>query len=109
MNFNLLLEQVLFENELVLIAEQAQAVADKLENLSDFADTANQQAADAKQITSKTGEPLDVKELLTLRAKLMSLVSIAQKWPNNLTPQQKEKKLDDYILNATTEIGRAHV
>ena len=35
MNFDLLLEQVLFENELVLIAEQAQAIANKLENLSD--------------------------------------------------------------------------
>jgi hypothetical protein len=100
MNFNLLLEQVLFENELFLISEQAEAIANKLENLSDFADTANKEAETAKQATSQTGNPIDVKQLAELRNKLMELVSTGQRWNVNLTPEEKEKKLDDYIQNA---------
>jgi len=100
MNFNLLSEQVLFENELFLISEQALAIANKLENLSDFANTAKQEAEVAKQNTKKTGEPIDVKELSALRAKLMLLVGTSLNWGTNLTPEQREKKLDDYIQNA---------
>lgn len=100
MNLNLLLEQVLFENDLVLIAEQAQVIGQKLEKITDFAELANKQAETAKAVTKKTGQPINPKDLLDLRSKLMNIVSVGQNWQKTLTPEQREKKLDDYIQNA---------
>ena len=74
MNLKLLIEQVLFEQKLIDLAEQAELVAQELKNLRDFADLANASADEAKQISKETGEELDVSALYALRDHLKSFL-----------------------------------
>lgn len=99
MNFKLLSESVLYENELVLIAEQAEQIVKKLNTLTDFALEADKEADIAKKTTKESGKLIDTKELFALRNKLMQVVSNSRNWPKNLSQEEKEKKLDQYIMN----------
>lgn len=91
MNLKLLIEQVLFEQKLIDLAEQAELVAQELKNLRDFADLANASADEAKQISKETGEELDVSALYALRDHLKSFLFTA------LGKRFDDKQLDDYI------------
>ena len=91
MNLKLLIEQVLHEQKLISIAEQAEIIAEELNNLRDFADTANVNADDAKRVSRETGEELDISALHDLRDELKNFLF------TSLGRRFDDKQLDDYI------------
>lgn len=91
MDLRLLIEQALFENELVYIAEQAQLIAEQLDNLKDFADEAGSEAEEAKNIQRQTRDVLDASSLVALRNELRVFLQ------NTLRRQFDDVALDQYI------------
>jgi hypothetical protein len=91
MNLKFLIEQVLLEQELHYIAEQAELIAEDLNNLKDFANEADSEAAEAKNIQRQTREVIDVSQLQALRLQLMEFLQ------NALRQRFDDKSLDQYI------------
>ena len=91
MDLKFLIEQVLLEQELRYIAEQAELVAEDLDNLKDFANEADSEAAEAKNLQRQTREVIDVSQLQALRLQLMEFLQ------NTLRQRFDDKSLDQYI------------
>jgi hypothetical protein len=91
MDLKFLIEQVLLEQELRYIAEQAELVAEDLDNLKDFANEADKEATEAKNIQKQTREVIDVSQLQALRLQLMEFLQ------NALRQRFDDKSLDQYI------------
>jgi hypothetical protein len=91
MDLKFLIEQVLLEQELHYIAEQAELIAEDLNNLKDFANEADSEAAEAKNIQRQTREVIDVSQLQALRLQLMEFLQ------NALRQRFDDKSLDQYI------------
>jgi hypothetical protein len=91
MELKFLIEQVLLEQELCYIAEQAELIAEDLNNLKDFANEADSEAVEAKNIQRQTREVIDVSQLQALRLQLMEFLQ------NTLRQRFDDKSLDQYI------------
>jgi hypothetical protein len=91
MDLKFLIEQALLEQELHYIAEQAKLIAEDLNNLKDFANEADSEAMEAKNIQRQTREVIDVSQLQALRLQLMEFLQ------NALRQRFDDKSLDQYI------------
>jgi len=103
-NFNLICEQVFFQKELSVIAENAEKIVKKLESLKDFSDEANATSEEAK-LASRTNSftPIDTSALRELRNELRDLLK-SKLWPN-AEGEELEARMDNYIKKAFIEPG----
>ena len=96
-NLNLICEQVLFENTLSLIAENAE----KLINIRDFAGAAGDETVEAKQIAAANRTEIDRTGLKKLRDELKLLFQTQLGLGGS--DAEIEAKLDDYIENVVRD------